>query len=69
MGLANSKKKEETISWLIFQYRINLLFFLLRILSIFNIHMGREKILKKLKVVYIQKGLTLGYTTQTFKPL
>ena len=42
-------------------------FFFFRILSIFNTHTGREGegILKKLTVVYIQKCLTLEYTTQT----
>ena len=39
--------------------------YILRILSIFNIHTYGEKILKKLTVVYIQKGLTLEYTVQT----
>ena len=40
-------------------------FFFLRILSILT-HMRREeKVLKKLTVVYIQKDLTLGYTTPT----
>ena len=40
-------------------------FFLLRILSILtHTHKGREgKVLKKLIVMYIQKGLTLGYTS------
>ena len=34
-------------------------FFFLRILSIFDTHTGRkEKVLKKLIVVYIQKGLS-----------
>ena len=52
---------------LIFQCGINPLFFLLRILNIFNTHTGREEkiFLKKLTVVYIQKGLTFGYTAQT----
>ena len=37
-------------------------FFFFRKLSIFNTHMGEEKIfLKKLTAVYIQKNLTLGY--------
>ena len=41
------------------------LYIYFRILSIFNTHMGRgEKVLKKPIVVYIQKGLTLGYTAQ-----
>ena len=51
---------------LIFQCVINPLFFLLRILNIFNTHTwgkGR-RFLKKLTVVYIQKGLTLEYTAQ-----
>ena len=39
--------------------------YILRILNIFNIHTYREKVLKKLTVVYIQKGLTLEYTVQT----
>ena len=39
--------------------------YILRILSIFNIHTYGEKVLKKLTVVYIQKGLTLEYTVQT----
>ena len=51
---------------LIFQCEINPLFFLLRILSI-NTHTGRgEKVfIKKITVMYIQKGLTLGNTAQT----
>ena len=45
------------------------MFFFLKILSIFNIHTGRrEKVLKKLIVIYIQKGLTIGYTAQTLNP-
>ena len=42
------------------------LFFFLIILSIFNTHMGRGEnvFLKKFTVVYIQKGLTPGYTAQ-----
>ena len=50
---------------LIFQCGINLLFFLLRILSIFNTHTHGKRgecFLKKLTVVYFQKGLILGYT-------
>ena len=38
-----------------------LIFF--RIVSIFNTHTGRGKnVLKELTVMYIQKGLTFGYT-------
>ena len=43
------------------------MFFLLRILSIFNIHTHEERgeiFLKKLTVMYVQKGLTLEYTAQ-----
>jgi len=41
------------------------MFFKKKILSIFNTHTGRrEKVLKKPIVMYIQKGLTLGYTAQ-----
>ena len=41
------------------------MFFFFRILNIFNTHTGRgKKIIKKLTVVYIQKSLTLEYTTQ-----
>ena len=41
-------------------------YYFLRILNIFNTHTGRgKKILKKLTVVYIQKGLILEYTAQT----
>ena len=40
-------------------------FLIFRILNILT-HMGRgENILKKLTVIYIQKGLTLEYTAQT----
>ena len=39
--------------------------YILRILSIFNTHIYRERVLKKLTVVYIQNSLTLGYTVQT----
>ena len=41
-------------------------FFIFRILNILTYtHMGRgENVLKKLTMVYIQKGLPLGYTTQ-----
>ena len=44
--------------------KVLLFFLLLKILSILtHTHIGRwEKVLKKLTVVYIQKGLTLGYT-------
>ena len=47
-------------------YFWKLFFFFWRILSIFNTHTGRggEGFLKKLTVVYIQKCLTLEYTTQ-----
>ena len=51
---------------LIFQCGINLLFFLLRILSIFNTHThmrrGEKIFLKKLIVVYIQKGILLFHS-------
>ena len=36
--------------------------YIFRILNIFNTHEREEEILKKLIVVYIQKGLTFEYT-------
>ena len=51
-------------------YYLSILFFFLRILNIFNTHGKRgESFLKKLTMVYIQKGLTFGYTVQALNLL
>ena len=52
------------VGWTLYFWK--LFFFFFRVLSIFNTHTGRggEGFLKKFTVVYIQKYLTLEYTTQ-----
>ena len=60
----NKQKTWTSLNFILF-FKICVTFFFFRILSIFNTHTRRgEKFLKKLTVVYIQNGLTFGYTVQ-----